>query len=222
MTHSITHTITHTYTPAERWLDGAVHVIGVTLAIIAVAVLLTRAIVTGQAVTISAVSVYSLGMLATFGMSAAYNITWAPHWKTRLRRLDHAAIYLMIAGTYTPLALVNLSGWVGTALLLAVWPMALVGVTLKLACPHRFERLSLVLYLGLGWVGVLAAGALVAALPVESLVLLLIGGVLYSAGVGFHLAKRLRFHNAIWHTFVLAAAVCHYVAVSAAVLPGTG
>lgn len=214
--------MTHSDTPAERWLDGAVHVVGVSLALVAAVVLLTRAVLTGQALTISAVSIYSLGMVASFGMSAAYNITWAPRWKERLRPLDHAAIYLMIAGTYTPLALVNLSGWIGNALLAAVWPMALVGLGLKLLYPRRFERLSLVLYLGLGWVGVVAAGALVTALPVESLVLLLIGGVLYSGGVVFHLAKRLRFHNAIWHTFVLAAAVCHYLAVSTAVLPGAG
>ncbi|MQX35408.1 PAQR family membrane homeostasis protein TrhA [Roseospira navarrensis] len=210
------------YTRAERWLDGVVHVIGVILAIVAVSVLLTRSILIGDPVTISAVTVYCLGMLASFGMSAAYNITWAPRWKARLRRLDHAAIYLMIAGTYTPFALVGLGGWIGTALLAAVWPVALVGVGLKLMWPHRFERLSLLLYLALGWVGLLAGSALVTALPAESLVLLLIGGVLYTTGVLFHLAKRLRFHNAIWHTLVLAAAGCHYVAISAAILPGSG
>ncbi|KAA5606747.1 hemolysin III family protein [Roseospira marina] len=208
------------YTPAERWLDGAVHVTGVVLAILAFVILLVRAIPTGDAQTISAVTVYGLGMLASFGMSAAYNITWAPHWKERLRRLDHAAIYLLIAGTYTPFALVNLSGWVGNALLAAIWPVALLGLVLKLIWPRRFERLSLVLYLALGWIGLSAVGAMIAALPVESLVLLLIGGLLYSGGVAFHLAKRLRFHNAIWHMCVLVAAVCHYVAVSEAVLPG--
>lgn len=214
--------MSHKYTLAERWLDGVVHVIGVILAIVAVSILLTRSILTGDPVTISAVVVYCLGMLASFGMSAAYNITWAPRWKARLRRLDHAAIYLMIAGTYTPFALVGLGGWIGTALLSAVWPVALVGVGLKLVWPHRFERLSLLLYLALGWVGLLAGGALVTALPAESLVLLLIGGILYTTGVLFHLAKRLRFHNAIWHTLVLAAAGCHYVAISEAILPGPG
>jgi len=208
------------YTSAERWLDGLVHVAGVTLALGAFAVLLVRAIPTGDSATIAAVTIYGVGMLATFGMSAAYNMTSAPRWKEWLRRFDHAAIYLMIAGTYTPLALVCLDGWIGYTLLAAVWPVALIGVVLKLGWPRRFERMSLVLYLALGWAGLAALGALIAAVPVESLLLILIGGVLYSAGVVFHLAKRLRFHNAIWHTFVLAAAVCHYVAVSAAVLPG--
>ncbi|MBB4285329.1 PAQR family membrane homeostasis protein TrhA [Roseospira goensis] len=207
-------------TPSERWLDGIVHVISVALALAAVTTLLVRAVPIGDGAVIAAVTIYGLGLLASFGLSAAYNITWAPAWKARLRRLDHAAIFLLIAGTYTPFALVSLAGPVGYTLLAVVWTVAVGGLALKLARPGRYERLSLALYLALGWTGLAAAGSLVAALPPAALGLLLAGGILYSAGVLFYVAKRLRFNRAIWHTFVLAAAVCHYVAVSESVFAG--
>jgi hemolysin III len=152
-------------------------------------------------------------MLATFGFSAAYNMVGDRIWTQTLRRLDHAAIYLMIAGTYTPFTLIGLHGHGGKWLLALVWLVAVGGIVLKLFWPHRLRALSLVLYLTLGWIGVVAAGSIVAALPPAAVILLAVGGVLYTTGVIFHVWTSLSFQNAIWHAFVLAAAGCHYAAV---------
>lgn len=211
--------MTVSYTRPERVADAIVHALGVTAAAIAAAVLLGFAIAAGSAERIVAAAIYGAGMLATFGFSAAYHACAAPLWKERLRRCDHAAIYLMIAGTYTPLALVAIGGTTGITLLAAVWSVAFAGLALKLGWPRRFERLSLVLYLALGWCGLFALGAIVDALPVPALVLLLVGGLLYTVGVGFHVWRGLKFQNAIWHGCVLSAAACHYAAVVQALLP---
>lgn len=207
------------YTRPERLADNAVHALGVTAATIAATILLGLAIDAGSAERIVAATIYGLGLLATFGFSAAYHLCPNPVWKERLRRCDHAAIYVMIAGTYTPLALVAIGGPTGIALLAAVWAVAFVGLTLKIGWPRRFERLSLVLYLAMGWCGLFALGAIIEALPAAALILLLAGGLLYTIGVGFHVWNRLKFQNAIWHGFVLSAAACHYVAVVESLLP---
>lgn len=207
------------YTRPERVADAVVHAFGVTAAAIAATTLLGFAISAGSALRIVAAAIYSAGLLATFGFSAAYHASTSPVWKERLRRCDHAAIYIMIAGTYTPLALVAIGGPTGLALLVAVWSVAFVGLALKVGWPRRFERVSLVLYLALGWCGMFALGAIVRALPVAALILLLVGGLLYTVGVGFHLWQRLKFQNAIWHGCVLSAAACHYAAVVQALLP---
>ncbi|GEO83005.1 DNA-binding protein [Pararhodospirillum oryzae] len=173
----------------------------------------------GDGRLITAAVIYGVGLLATFGFSAAYNLALGSRFTEILRRCDHAAIYVMIAGTYTPLALVCIGGWVGITLLSVVWGVAAIGLVLKLVWHRRFERLSLFLYLALGWAGLAAIGSIIAALPVAALILLLVGGVVYSVGVVFHLWTRLQFQNAIWHIFVLAAAGCHYAAVLDAILP---
>ncbi len=197
----------------ERVADAILHACGVVATVAASAVLLTLAIRSGEGRAVTAAAVYSGGMLASFGFSAAYNLCPASRWKETLRRCDHAAIYLFIAATYTPMCLVALDGATGAALLTAVWMVAVTGFAMKIAWPRRFERLSLALYLALGWAGVAAAGAIVRALPPAALALLLAGGVLYSVGVIFHVWRRLRFQNAIWHGFVLSAAACHYAMV---------
>ncbi len=198
-------------------MDGTVHALGVTLAAVASVTLIGLVLTGGDGVAIGAAVIYCLGMLATFGFSAAYNMIQRPGWKEVLRRCDHAAIYLMIAGTYTPFALAGIGGAVGYGLLALVWGVALFGLVLKIAFPRRFERLSLVLYLAMGWAGLLVLDAILQALPVSALVFLAVGGVFYTVGVLFHLSTRLLFHNAIWHAFVLIAAGFHYAAVLEAV-----
>lgn len=203
----------HRYTRAERLADGVVHAAGVALCLIGTTVLLASVVSTGGALVISAAVAYGGGLLATFGLSAAYNLVRTPDLKEAIRPFDHAAIYVMIAGTYTPFALVGLGGETGFALLAVVWAVAIVGVLLKLLWPRRFEPASIALYVALGWIGLLVIGPLFARLTESVLVLLGLGGGLYTAGVLFHLWDRLRYQNAIWHCFVLAAASCHYVAV---------
>jgi hemolysin III len=168
------------------------------------------------ALTLSLV-IYGCGLLAMLITSALYNGGGAPKHKDLLRRIDHAAIFVMIAGTYTPFLLVALGGAWGHALLAFVWTVALGGVVMKLAWPHRFDRLSVAAYLLLGWSIVVALDPLTGALSAAGLVLLAVGGLLYSLGVVFHLWTRLPYQNAIWHAFVLAAAACHFSAVMAEV-----
>lgn len=201
------------YSTHERVVDGVVHVLGVVASIIGIAVLMAFAIARLDALGIVSVVAYALGLAAMIGFSAAYHLTPQPKWKEWLRRLDHSSIFVMIAGSYTPFALVKIGGAWGYGLFGVVWGVAVVGVTLKLCFPRRWERLSLALYLVQGWTMVAAIGPLIEAVETNVLVLLGVGGVLYTAGVGFHLWDRLPFNNAVWHVFVLAAAVCHYMAV---------
>lgn len=201
------------YSQKERRIDGIVHFLGFGAAMLGVAVLLHIVIHTRDMLVIVSVMIYSAGLILMLGISAAYNLILRPDWKEIIRRYDHAAIFLMIAGTYTPFTLIGMGGVLGRSLLALVWLTAIIGVLIKLLRPGRFERASLVLYLVLGWIALPAVGPLVGALSLSTLALLAIGGVLYTAGVAFHIWETLSYHNAIWHAFVLAAAGCHYAAV---------
>ena len=201
------------YSRAEHWADGAVHILGVLFAINASLWLIAN--VTGLSVVVS-VSVYCLGLLAMTGFSAAYNLM--PHHrpsKQMLRRLDHAAIFIMIAATYTPLAVNRLGAATGDWILVAIWVLATFGVTMKLVFPQRFENLSIAFYLGMGWMVVMVLKPLAATMAAADFWLLIAGGLVYSAGVIFYIWDRIPYHKAIWHGFVLAAAVLQYSAVAA-------
>lgn len=202
------------YTMRERLADMVVHVLSVGFAIGAVIALMIVAIPDQPARSIVSLIVYGIGLMAVFGFSAAYHLVPKRGWKELLRRLDHATIFVMIAGSYTPFALVKMDAGVGTWLLAAVWLVALAGVVLKLFFPlRRYRRLSIGLYLGLGWAALATADPLFSSVSSPAMVLLLVGGLLYSVGVIFFVWKRLPYQNAIWHVFVLSAAVCHFVAI---------
>ncbi|HTI85574.1 MAG TPA: hemolysin III family protein [Alphaproteobacteria bacterium] len=200
----------------ERLLDGIVHAAGAGMSLTGIAILfavIRAGHPNGAAMTVAATVVYSIGLLAMIWCSAAYNVIKHRRWKERLRRFDHAAIFLMIAGTYTPFALLSFDATTGHALLSFVWLAAIAGIVVKVRFPRRYERLGIVAYLALGWAVIPAFSELVASVSPLTLWLLLLGGVLYTTGVVFHLSNRLRFQNAIWHAFVLAAATCHFFAV---------
>jgi hemolysin III len=209
------------YSRAERQADDVIHLAGICLSITAVVLLLAVAVPPGAALRDTAAIVYCIDLVAMVGASAAYHLVAGARWKESIRRCDRAAIYLMIARSYTPFALVAIGGTVGAALLVVVWPVAFAGAALALLRPRRFERAVTVVYLALGWVGLPLLGRFVDALAGPTLALLGAGRFLYSAGVGFHLRRRLPFQNAVWHGCVLAAAACHFVAV-AQVLSGKG
>lgn len=183
--------------------------------------LLIAAFHTARGTEIGAIIVYVIGLLSMLGASAAYNFWPISPRKWVLRRLDHSAIYLLIAATYTPFLLNMKSGMTTSLLLGVIWLTAAAGVALKLMWPGRLDRLSIALYLVLGWSGALAYGPVAAALRPLTLWLIVIGGALYSIGVLFHVWERLRFHTAIWHGFVLSAAGCHYAAVMSCVMPAS-
>lgn len=199
---------------AEYRADRLVHVAGLALAPAAVAGLLAAAARTGGPREMLGVAVYGAALLAMLGCSALYNLRTGSPRREWLRRLDHAAIFAMIAGTYTPFTLLWLPPNWGWAFCAAVWAVALAGMALKIAWPRRLERLSIALYLGLGWSILLVLDPMLAALTAASGGLLVAGGVLYSLGVVFHLWERLPYQNAIWHGFVLAAVACHFAAVA--------
>ena len=201
------------YSKAERIADAVVHVTGVTFGLAACICLALVVLPSNDALLWLALGLYATGLLAMLGFSALYNLTEEPRSRALFRRLDHAAIFVMIAGTYTPFTLIAIGGPWGIGLLVFVWTVALGGVMLKLFWPRRFERLSLVAYLLLGWCIIVAINPLLAAMSVAGVALLVAGGLLYSLGVVFHLWTRLPYQNAIWHVFVLAAAVCHFSAI---------
>ncbi|ACL60690.1 PAQR family membrane homeostasis protein TrhA [Methylobacterium nodulans] len=202
------------YTPRELLADGIVHVLGVALAVIgALALVVTALLIRLDASGRVSVGIYATGLVAMLSVSAVYNMWPVGRLKWLLRRADHATIFLMIAGTYTPLVTLVGAGGLAWGLLAGIWLFAVAGVAIKLALPGRFDRLAVGLYLALGWSGVTAYDSVIGLLAPEALALLAAGGLLYSAGVVFHLWQRLPFQNAIWHGFVLAAAACHYGAV---------
>ena len=196
----------------ERLVDFGIHVIGVSGSIVGCAVLLQIALRSSSVHPI-AVYVYAFGLIAMFSFSAAYHIASAPNLKRLMRRFDHAAIYLLIAATYTPIVLGKMSDHNGFTLLWIVWCIAAFGVVNKLLIPHRFVATSYALYLIEGWAGIAFINSLAKAISSEMLALLGAGGVLYTIGVGFFFWRSLRFHNAIWHGFVLIGSACCYAAV---------
>jgi len=204
------------YTRAEFVADATIHIIGVIAGLVAVPVMITLAAVWHDGAMTAAVSVYGAGLVLMLAASAGYNFHAfrAEEGRTRelLRRLDHGAIYVKIAGTYTPYLVIT-GGPVGTWMMVGVWAGALLGFFGKLFAPHAWERASIALYLGLGWCVVLAAGPISEAISRATMVLIFVGGGLYTVGVGFHLCRSLPFHNAIWHIFVLLATFVFYAAV---------
>jgi hemolysin III len=204
---------TVSYTRAERIADATIHLLGVPAGIAAMVSLLWMATYQDSVKIYVACAVYGAGIVSMLGLSAAYNLLGQHPWKEILRRLDHAAIFVMIAGSYTPVALLNLERSLAVTLLGIVWSIALVGIAIKLRYPRRFERLSIGLYLLQGWTILLAIRPMLDATPPTSLILLGVGALLYTVGVVFHLSVRLPFHNAIWHGLVLAGAGCHFAMI---------
>ena len=202
------------FSQGELVADGMIHAVAILAAIVGLAVLMMLVVMKRGGLELSAVAVYGLGLLAMFGFSAAYNMVPPSSLKWLLRRFDHSSIYLMIAGTYTPLlTLVSDTFWAVT-LALVVWIGAIAGIILTVALPGRFDRLSVGIYLLLSWVAVAAIKPLVSSLPPLTMILLAVGGGLYTAGVVFYAWKNLKFNNAIWHGFVTVAAACHYAAIT--------
>ncbi len=204
-------------TCGERIADGCIHIAGIAASLAAAAILITISFTSLPPLTTVSVVIYSVGLVAVFSFSAGYHLVTLPGPKALLRRCDHAAIFVKIAATYTPFAVVKIGGIGGLTLLGGVWAIAVVGVIAKLGWPERFPRAAYVLYLGQGWAGIAAFNSLMEALPTSTLVLIGVGGCLYTIGVVFHLWRTLPYHNAIWHALVLTASACLFAAVVEAV-----
>jgi len=201
------------YTVAELIVDAIVHIMGLIVAIAAGSVLLALTLLHTAPEAFPALLVYVSTLIVVLGVSLAYNVWPVSPVKMHLARFDQAAIFLFIAGSYTPFLAVIGGTKAGAVMMSLVWGASLIGVALKLIVPQRFGRLAILLYLAIGWSGVVVFQALAQELPTSTLWLLLAGGVTYSTGIVFHLWEKLKFQNALWHVFVVAGASLHLWAV---------
>ncbi|HRF10003.1 MAG TPA: hemolysin III family protein [Xanthobacteraceae bacterium] len=202
----------------ELVADGVIHGIGVVFGVAGAAVLITIAALKHTYVEIIAVSIYAAGMVLMFSCSALYNMARKSRYREYFQRLDHSGIFLMIAGTYTAFTTLMLEGPWAVVLVVLVWTVAVIGIVIKLLWPKRLVGVTTGLYIALGWVGIIALEPILTSLGVAAIVLLGVGGALYTVGVIFHLWERLPYQNAIWHGFVVAGAGTHYGAVFTSLL----
>lgn len=204
------------YSRGEIISDGAVHIVGLVAALIGVTVLVMLTARWRGTLEVSAVIVYAVALVTMLGCSLAYNIMPISPLKWLLRRFDHGGIYLLIAGTYTPLLTQVSDPWTAYALAAWVWGGAIAGIVMALGFPGRGEKFKVAAYLALAWVAVIATQPLMASLTPLTMALVVIGGLLYSGGVVFYRWHSLKYQNVIWHVFVVAAAACHYAAITTA------
>jgi hemolysin III len=207
------------YSVREEIAHSAIHGLGVLLSIAGLVALLLIAGRTGDPVSVVACGVYGLTLIFLYLVSTLYHSIPSLHAKRVLRVIDHSAIYLLIAGTYTPFTLISLRGGWGWTLFGLIWGLALLGIALKIAAIGRFRWLSMVLYLGMGWLALVALGPLLRAISAGGMWLLFLGGISYTLGTVFYGWRRVPYHHAVWHAFVLAGSILHFFAVLLYVVP---
>jgi hemolysin III len=208
------------YSRAEEVAHVATHGLGIAASLVFISWLASAAVAAGAGPwRMVGGLIFGVTALVLFTTSVAYHGATSPRLKPRLRLLDHSAIYLLIAGTYTPFALGVLGGAWGWTLFGLVWGLALVGILAKSMLGFRFDVSSVLLYLGMGWLGVIAARPLLLSLTAHEVTWIVIGGLAYTAGVPFYLWKARPYSHAVWHLFVLAGVTCHFVAVLSVMAP---
>lgn len=210
------------YSLGEEIAHGLTHGVGIVLAIVGLCVLVTFSALYGSAIHVVASSIFGASMIVLYTASTLYHSLPMPETKRIMRVVDHAAIYLLIAGTYTPFTLVTLQGVWGWSLFGVVWSLAVVGIVFKLFFTGRFDRLSVGIYIAMGWCGVVAIKPMMAVMPTTGLLLLLAGGLAYTGGVAFYLLERMRYNHAVWHLFVMAGTALHYFTILFFVVPRPG
>ena len=198
----------------EELANVVTHGVGAVASIVAAALLIVYASLRGDVWEIVGLSVFATTLIALYTASTLYHAARSPALKQRLKLVDHAAIYLLIAGTYTPFMIDALRGGWGWSLFGVIWGLAVVGIALKVAFIGRFRFLSTLVYVGMGWLVLVAGVPLARAVEPVTLAWLVAGGVAYTAGTPFYHRARLRYAHAVWHLFVLAGSVCHTVAVA--------
>ncbi len=201
------------YPPLEEKINIGSHALGFVLSVIGLVLLLIEAFSHGSLPQRVAYPIYGVSLLILYAASAIYHAAKQPDRRRKLRVVDHAAIYVLIAGTYTPFMLITMPGLLGYAILAAAWSMAVVGIVLKIFYTGRFELLSTALYVLMGWAIVFAIQPLAANLAWAGLVWLIAGGIAYTVGAILYAIKKMPFNHAIFHVFVLFGSLCHFVAV---------
>jgi len=202
------------YSTKEEFANTLTHALGMVLSIVGLVLLLLKSTDNNaDTLTITSMSIYGSSMIVLFLASTLYHAIPYKRAKRALKTFDHCAIYLLIAGSYTPFLLVSLRTPLAIGLMVVIWSIALFGIIMKLAFVYRFKKLSLVTYLTMGWLSLIVIYQLAMNLSVGGLTLLAAGGVIYSLGVIFYVAKRIPYNHAIWHGFVLAGCACHFFAI---------
>ena len=209
----------HVFTRKQEYANAASHALGVGFSVVALVLLIVYSVSRGTVWDVVSFAVFGSTMLLLYTCSTLLHSLPQGRAKNVFEILDHAAIYLFIAGTYTPILLMVVKGWEGWALFWTVWAIALAGVVFKVFFVKRFMILSTVGYLLLGWMVVLVLGPLAHNLPLPGLLYLFGGGVFYTVGTVFYVWKRITYHHALWHLFVLAGSACHFIMVLVYLLP---
>ena len=207
------------YSPIEEEINIISHAIGLILSIVAFVLLVTHANLHGNAWHIVSFSIFGASLIILYATSTFYHSAKKPELRSRLRIIDHAAIYVLIAGTYTPLTLVTLNGQIGWVIFGTSWTLALIGIILKLFFTGKYKSISTLLYVLMGWVIVFAIGPLKSNLSLEGLFWLFAGGIAYTIGAILYSIKKIQFNHAIFHVFVLIGSISHFMLVFFYILP---
>jgi hemolysin III len=203
----------------EELANSVTHGIGLVFSLVGFIVLLVLVVMRGSAWHIAGCAIYGGTLVCLYTSSTLYHGIQSLQLKRALKVFDHSAIYLLIAGTYTPFLLVNLRGGWGWTLLSIVWALAVAGIILKFWFVDHFQILSTVVYLLMGWLALVAVKSLLGSVPTGGFVWLIAGGLAYTVGVVFYAWKRVPYNHVIWHVFVMAGSACHYFAVLYSVIP---
>lgn len=201
------------YSLGEEIANGITHGIGAVLSVAGLTLMVLLAVTQGDMARITSALVYGMSLILLFVTSTLYHSFQSPRIKSIFQILDHCAIYLLIAGTYTPVLLISLRGAWGYSLMAIIWSLALFGIFFKVLWREQFPKLSLLLYILMGWLIIVASTQMFANIPTGGLVLLLMGGVIYTAGTLFFVWDRIPYNHAIWHLFVLGGSICHFLAI---------
>ncbi len=211
----------HHYSPLEEKLNIASHALGFVLSVVALVLLVVHASRYGNAWHIVSFSIFGASLVTLYGASAIYHSVKDPVLRNRLRIVDHATIYILIAGTYTPFTLVTLNGFAGWVIFGVSWGMAAIGIVLKIFFTGKHDLISTLMYVFMGWIIVFAIEPLIHNLSADGLFWLVAGGIAYTVGAVLYSIKKIKFNHAIFHVFVLAGSACHFISVYFYVLPAT-
>lgn len=206
-------------TRIEEFLNSAFHAIGAMLGVVALVLLVIMSAKQGSAIKVVGSAIFGTSLILMYSASTLYHAVQHPRSKHILKIIDHSSIYLLIAGTYTPIVLVVLAGDWGWSLFGVIWAFALIGLVFKLFATGKFEVISTVAYVCMGWLAIIAIKPLYEALSGAGFAWLLAGGLFYTLGVAFYMWDRLRFGHAIWHLFVLGGSICHFFLIFWYVIP---
>jgi len=204
------------YSSSEERLNTISHAIAALFALVGLILLVKLA---SSPMQVGIAWIYGISLVTMFSASSAYHYSSKPALRTALRKLDHIAIYLLIAGTYTPFLALSVGGKLGNIGLVVIWLVAAIGIAFKLILGHRFPKISIAAYAIMGWLALLLIYPIYQSVPLNGFILLIGGGLLYSLGIPFYMLKSRHFSHAIWHIFVAAGALCHFLAIYKFVYP---